>query len=81
MTFWTYMLHCRGGAFYVGHTDDLERRITQHQHGEIEGFTTDRLPVELVWSETFATRIERNRAADKGLVARKEDGAHPWRLG
>jgi putative endonuclease len=27
MAFWTYMLHCRGGYFYVGHTDDLERRL------------------------------------------------------
>jgi len=25
MAFWAYMLHCRGGYFYVGHTDDLER--------------------------------------------------------
>ena len=27
--FWCYMLHCRGGYFYIGHTDDLERRIGQ----------------------------------------------------
>jgi len=58
MTFWAYMLHCRGGAYYVGHTDDLERRIGQHQAGEIPGFARDRLPVTLVWSETFGTRIE-----------------------
>lgn len=52
------MLHCRGGAFYVGHTDDLEHRIAQHQAGSLEGFTADRLPVELVWSALFETRIE-----------------------
>jgi len=27
MTFWTYKLHCAGGAFYVGHSDHLENRI------------------------------------------------------
>jgi putative endonuclease len=27
MPFWTYMLHCRGGMFYVGHSDDLNRRM------------------------------------------------------
>ena len=58
MTFWAYMLHCRGGAYYVGHTDDLERRIAQHQSGAIPGFTADRLPVALVWSEDYPTRIE-----------------------
>jgi len=52
------MLHCRGGAFYVGQTDDLERRVAQHQAGAIAGFTADRLPIELVWSESFSTRIE-----------------------
>ncbi|MEM1133792.1 MAG: GIY-YIG nuclease family protein [Pseudomonadota bacterium] len=58
MAFWTYMLHCRGGKFYVGHTDNLEHRIAQHQSGAILGFTRDRLPVELVWSQEFPTRLE-----------------------
>lgn len=58
MSFATYMLHCADGKYYVGHTDDLERRIAQHQSGEIPGFTASRLPVELVWSESFPTREE-----------------------
>jgi putative endonuclease len=58
MDFWAYILHCRGGRFYVGHTDNLERRITQHRSGAFPGFTHDKLPVELVWSETFPTRAE-----------------------
>ena len=62
MTFWAYMLHCRGGAFYVGHTDDLDRRMAQHQSGTIPGFTADRLPVALVWSESFQTRDEAREA-------------------
>ncbi len=52
------MLHCRGGKFYVGHTDNLEQRIAQHQHGEIPGFTKNHSPVALVWSEEFPTRLE-----------------------
>lgn len=58
MPFWAYMLHCRGGAFYTGHTDDLERRVGDHQSGLLPGFTRERLPVELVWSQEFATRAE-----------------------
>ena len=56
MPFWTYMLHCRGGFFYTGHTDDLDRRIAQHQSGALPGFSRDHLPVYLVWSEEFQTR-------------------------
>jgi predicted GIY-YIG superfamily endonuclease len=62
MAFRAYMLHCRGGMFYVGHTDDLERRIAQHQSGTILGFTADHLPVELVWSQEFPTRDEAKAA-------------------
>ncbi len=58
MSFWAYMLHCRGGTFYTGHTDDLEKRIAQHKSGIIPGFTSNRLPVELVWSQDFPTRHE-----------------------
>jgi predicted GIY-YIG superfamily endonuclease len=62
MTFWAYMLHCRGGYFYVGQTDDLERRLAQHQSGTHPGFTADHQPVELVWSEEFTTREEAKRS-------------------
>jgi len=58
VTFWTYMLHCNASRFYVGHTDDLERRMAQHQTGQLRGFTRDYLPVSLVWSEEFPTRVE-----------------------
>jgi predicted GIY-YIG superfamily endonuclease len=27
MTFWAYMLYCRGGHFYTGHRDKLETRM------------------------------------------------------
>jgi predicted GIY-YIG superfamily endonuclease len=37
MSFWAYMLHCADRSFYVGHTDDLEHRMAEHQHGRIKG--------------------------------------------
>ena len=58
MPFWAYMLHCRGGAYYTGHTDDLDQRVSAHRSGNIAGFTSDKLPVELVWSQEFASRQE-----------------------
>ena len=58
MAFWAYMLHCRGGSFYTGHTDDLEARLAAHEAGQVAGFTSDRLPVVLVWSQEFPSRAE-----------------------
>jgi predicted GIY-YIG superfamily endonuclease len=58
LPFWSYMLHVNGGKFYVGHTDNLERRIAQHEMGFLPGFTRDHLPVKLVWSQEFTTRHE-----------------------
>ena len=59
------MLHCRGGAFYTGHTDMLETRLAQHQSGSIAGFTQDKLPIALVWSQEFPTRQEAFEAERK----------------
>jgi predicted GIY-YIG superfamily endonuclease len=58
MTFWAYMLHCRGGSFYTGHTDNLENRLAMHQAGIGSEFTANRLPVQLVWSQEFTSRTE-----------------------
>jgi LAO/AO transport system kinase len=56
--FFVYMLRCADGSYYLGHTDNLEHRVNQHQAGEIPGYTHDRRPVELVWSQETATREE-----------------------
>lgn len=57
MSFWVYMLHCKGGVFYVGHTDNLEARIAAHHAGQ-SNYTRQYRPLELVWSQDFPTRIE-----------------------
>jgi predicted GIY-YIG superfamily endonuclease len=58
MPFWTYMLHCRDRTFYVGHTDELDVRLAQHQAGTFGGYTARKRPVALVWSAEFPTRDE-----------------------
>ncbi len=59
------MLRCSDHSFYVGHTDDLERRFAEHQSGLVPGYTAVRLPVVLVWSETFQTRLDALEAEQK----------------
>jgi predicted GIY-YIG superfamily endonuclease len=63
--FWCYMLQCRGGYLYVGHTDDLDKRIGEHKSGLIPGFTADHQPVEFVWSQDFPTRDQAKEAERK----------------
>lgn len=58
MAFWVYMLRCVDQSFYVGHTDDLERRVAQHHEGVIVGYTHTRRPLQLVWQQDFTTREE-----------------------
>jgi putative endonuclease len=48
-----YILHCSNGQYYTGSTNDLEKRLAQHQNGEGANFTKKHLPVELVYYEEF----------------------------
>ena len=86
MTFWAYMLRCVDESYYVGHTDDLEARIGEHHSGLIQGYTHDRRPLALVWSEQFADRdsalaAERqikgwSRVKKEALIRGDWDGIH-----
>jgi predicted GIY-YIG superfamily endonuclease len=58
MTFWTYILRCSDGRYYVGHTDDLAHRIGQHENGTACDYTARRQPIEAVWSQDFPSRYE-----------------------
>jgi putative endonuclease len=58
--FWVYVLENSTGRFYVGQTEDLARRIADHNEiGPTRGkFTLKNGPWTLVWSEVHATRSE-----------------------
>jgi len=58
MAFWVYILKCNDNSYYTGHTDNLEARVAMHSAGSIDGYTATRLPVSLVFSEQFASRLE-----------------------
>lgn len=50
---WMYILLCADGSYYTGSTNDLERRILQHQEGEGSNHTKKRLPVKLIYFEEY----------------------------
>ena len=75
MGFYVYILRCADGSYYVGHTDELERRLAAHQSGEITGYTYSRHPVKLVFHEEFPSRQDaflRERQI-KGWSRRKKE--------
>ena len=50
---WVYILRCSDGTYYTGCTSDLENRISQHKEGLYDGYTSKRLPVDLIWKTEF----------------------------
>ena len=48
-----YILECSDGSYYTGSTNNLERRIAEHQSERGANFTKSRLPVELVYFEEY----------------------------
>jgi predicted GIY-YIG superfamily endonuclease len=56
VSFYTYLLRCRDGSYYAGHTDNLDARLIAHQTGFLRGYTHSRRPVSLDWLDQFETR-------------------------
>jgi putative endonuclease len=71
--FYVYILASRrNGTLYIGHTDDLIRRVTQHREHLIPSFTARYDVVGLVWWEPHGSRDE---------AFRRERAMKKWRRG
>jgi len=53
---YVYIVKCADGTYYTGYTNDLDRRIEQHNQGEGAKYTKGRRPVELVYSKEFDSK-------------------------
>ena len=72
---WMYILECADGSYYVGSTNDLERRFVEHQEGRGARYTTKRLPVKLVYTEEYsfaAEAFEREKQVQNWSRAKQE---------
>lgn len=47
---WVYILECSDGTYYTGSTENLEKRLYEHNAGAFGGYTSTRRPVRLVYS-------------------------------
>ena len=58
---YTYVVRCADGNMYIGSTDDLKRRMSEHAHGICDN-TRKRLPVVLIYYEACRSlRAARDR--------------------
>ena len=51
-----YIIECNDGSFYTGVTNDIERRLGEHNAGKASKYTRTRLPVKLRYTENCADR-------------------------
>ncbi|REA55441.1 GIY-YIG nuclease family protein [Dyadobacter luteus] len=50
-TYHVYIVKCKDNSYYTGVTNDIERRIAQHNNGfDKSSYTFSRKPVELVFA-------------------------------
>lgn len=50
---YVYVARCSDNTLYTGYTNDLERRIQQHNDGNGAKYTRSRTPITLVHVEIF----------------------------
>ena len=53
---YVYLLRCADGTLYCGWTTDPEARLAAHNSGRGAKYTRSRLPVTLVYTESFEDR-------------------------
>jgi putative endonuclease len=56
--FTLYILECRVGTLYVGHTDNFDERMHQHDSGIADSYTSTRRPLKCLHVEEFGSRYE-----------------------
>lgn len=64
-SYFLYILKCSDNSYYIGHTDNLEKRLSEHKDGLGGKYTLSRLPIKLVYQELFSSRDDAFQAERK----------------
>ena len=74
--YFVYILKCNDGTYYTGVTNNINRRLAEHQSGDDpKSYTFKRRPVELVFFAEFSNidyAIEKEKQIKKWSKAKKE---------
>jgi predicted GIY-YIG superfamily endonuclease len=70
-----FILQCPDGSLYTGITNDLNRRLEQHNADTASRYTRNRLPINLVYHEEHTTKGEvlKRELATKSLPRKKKE--------
>ncbi|MCH8157390.1 MAG: GIY-YIG nuclease family protein [Nitrospinae bacterium] len=64
--YFVYILKCSDNSYYTGVTNNVEKRVSEHQEGWIkECYTYNKRPVQLVFQEEF-------RLVDQAIQSEKQ---------
>lgn len=73
MIYFVYILKCADDSLYVGSTNDLEKRVKQHNNLKSGAhYTKIRRPVKLLYSEKFETFNEARKRENEIKSWRRE---------
>lgn len=56
--YYVYIVKTKDNTLYTGYTNNLDRRISQHNSGKGAKYTRSRRPVKLVYYESYETKSE-----------------------
>jgi putative endonuclease len=85
-SYWTYLMTNRSGTLYIGVTNNLARRVYEHRHHLVSGFTSRYLVDRLIHAESFSEILDaiarekqlKNWSRARKLALIKEDNPD-WR--
>jgi putative endonuclease len=71
---YVYILMCSDKSFYVGSTTNIKRRLSEHNNRKGGSYTRARLPVKLIYKETYPNRstAQKREAQIKRLRRKKK---------
>jgi excinuclease ABC C subunit domain protein (fragment) len=56
--YYVYLLECCDKTLYCGYTTDIAKRVAKHNQGKGAKYTKGRLPVRLVYKESYNSKTE-----------------------
>jgi len=71
----TYILLCRDKSFYIGSSNDVEKRFSDHKNGKGGRYTRSHPVMKILYTEAFKTKsdaLKREAALKKLSKAKKE---------
>jgi putative endonuclease len=83
--FYFYIVRCSDNSLYCGRTNNLQRRIIEHNQGKSKSarYTRTRRPVKLVYFEEYPTvgqALQREAQVKKWPKAKKEKLVWPLHI-